>query len=211
MNLDTGTVTAIPDAAHLTVDGVGGRSGLSVSVPSSLAGAAMVGSMVNVLCDGDVNLLIGVTSGAWIGTVTLFWGTVAQIPAGHLILDGSTFSAAAYPFLYAHLGTTTLPNQQDKVPMGASGTKAVKSTGGSSTISTANLPGHTHTLGGHTHTVSNIGIGSVRNGTGASASVYYPSGASSSTSGPSTDSGSTGSGTAYWPPYAAYYFLIKAA
>ncbi len=195
ISLDTGTVTAIVGTTGLTVQ-LGDRQVAAV-VPSSLVGAAMAGSRVLLAVDGNVHTLTDVITGAWIGTVRLFWGTSAQVPAGELIMDGSSFSGDAYPFLQAHLGGTTLPDMRDRFPVGASGTKAAKSTGGSTTIAEANLPSHTHT-------VSNIGIGTVQNGDGVSANVYYPSGATSATS-------ATGSGTAYWPPYLALHYLIKAA
>lgn len=203
MNLDTGTVTAVVDASHLTVDGVGGRAGLAVFVPSSLAGAAMVGSMVNVLCDGDVNLLIGVTTGAWIGTFLL--SSVADVPAGYLIADGSTFDAATYPFLSAKLGGTTLPNVADRGLIGKSGTKAIRSTGGAAsvTLGGTNVPPHYHATGFTGATIRE-------------AAAEYSSGtvtvATTATPGNNTQA-DTGSPTSFsvQDPYYAAAIYIKAA
>jgi microcystin-dependent protein len=100
------------------------------------------------------------------------------IPAGHimafggvspatgwLMCDGSAVLRSAYPALFAAIstrfgagdGSTTfnLPNLQDRVPVGASGTKAVGSTGGESahTTTITELPLHSHngvTAGGTT-------------------------------------------------------------
>lgn len=194
VSLDLGTVTAVTSVTHLAVN-LGDRAGVPVIVPSSLVGGAMVGSRVLVTRVDGVYTLLDIITGAWIGKTEIYFG--ATPPAGWLKLDGSPFSSTDYPFLAAHLGGTTLPDARDRAVLGASGTKAAKSTGGSSTIAEANLPAHTHT-------VSNIGIGTVLNGTGVSANVYYPSGATSNT-------GSAGSGTAYWPPYLAAHLIIKAA
>ena len=40
-------------------------------------------------------------------------------PAGYLYLDGSTFDAAAYPALYAYLGTNVLPDYRECALVGA--------------------------------------------------------------------------------------------
>jgi microcystin-dependent protein len=85
--------------------------------------------------------------------------------AGWLMCDGSAVLRSAYPNLFAVIstrfgagdGSTTfnLPNLQDRVPVGASGTKAVGSAGGESahTTTVAEMPNHAHngvTAGGTT-------------------------------------------------------------
>lgn len=211
---DTGTVSAVVDASHVEVD-LGDKT-VTVSVPASLLGAAGVGAFVRVAVQERTCVLDSVLSNPAAGLVpvgcVIMWAG-SSVPTGWLRLDGSTYSSTTYPLLYAVLGSTTLPDMRDRLPRGASTGAAVKSTGGSTTITEANLPAHTHSLGGHTHTISNIGIGTLKEpDTGTSKSIYYPSGASSATSGPSSDtSGSAGSGAAYWQPYVALHYLIKAA
>lgn len=80
-----------------------------------------------------------------IGEVTMFFGAKTAIPAGWLAMDGTTFSAATYPKLAAHLGSTTLPNMTDRAAVGA-GNKALGTVGGSptATLATTNLPSHNH-------------------------------------------------------------------
>lgn len=88
--------------------------------------------------------------------VTHFLCAKADIPAGWLPLDGSTFSADEYPELYAKLGTNVLPDYTDRIPIGA-GTKAVGTTGGTPavTLAKANLPRHVHTVDlSHGHNIS---------------------------------------------------------
>lgn len=76
-----------------------------------------------------------------VGSITMYTG--ASAPAGWLLCDGVT-STASYPTLASLVGATT-PNLQSRFPIGM-GALAVKSTGGSATITEANLPSHTHTF-----------------------------------------------------------------
>jgi hypothetical protein len=68
-----------------------------------------------------------------VGEVTMWFGAEADIPAGWLSCDGSTFDGDTYPELEDLLGSTTLPNFEDRFPIGA-GTKALGTSGGSSTL-----------------------------------------------------------------------------
>ena len=82
---------------------------------------------------------------------------------GWLLCDGAAVSRTTYANLFTEIGTkygvgngtTTfnVPDYRDKVIMGASGTKALGSTGGADTvtISTAQMPSHTHIQDPHTH------------------------------------------------------------
>jgi hypothetical protein len=77
-----------------------------------------------------------------IGFVMMYAGTTA--PSGWLICDGSTFSSATYPLLYAALGnTTTLPDLKDKYLVGTTNSGLIKTAIGSNS--------HTHPF---THTVT---------------------------------------------------------
>ena len=124
----------------------------------------------------------GVTSGIGVatGTVIMMLGAGG---AGYLALDGTApvITNVNYPNLWAYLGGTgtyTLPDFTDRVPVGASGTKAVGSVTGSDTVSLSsdNLPAHSHTInhghpaatgggGGHAHygVYQSFGV-AVRNG-----------------------------------------------
>ena len=85
-----------------------------------------------------------VSSGELTATATIkMWGK-ATIPDGWLECDGSAVSRTTYADLFAEIGTgfgvgdgsTTfnLPNLQDNVPVGKSGTKALGSTGGAASV-----------------------------------------------------------------------------
>jgi len=108
--------------------------------------------------------LVGVDTGTIIP-----WAT-ASTPTGYLACDGSAVSRSTYSALFAVVGTTygvgdgsstfNVPNLTDKIPVGKSGTKAIASTGGAdnanvssvsannTTISTTNMPSHSHTTAG---------------------------------------------------------------
>ena len=102
-----------------------------------------------------------------VGTVVAFAGSSA--PEGWLLCDGSAVSRTTYANLWAVLsstygsgdGSTTfnIPDAMGRTLIGAGSgsgltarTLATKSGAEESTISTSNLPLHTHTLSGHTHT-----------------------------------------------------------
>jgi len=80
-----------------------------------------------------------------VGTI-LPWSN-STLPTGYLHCDGSAVSRTTYAALFAIIGTDygsgdgsstfTLPDLQDKVPLGHSGSKAVASTGGAATVSSS--------------------------------------------------------------------------
>ena len=94
----------------------------------------------------------------------MLWPAAAA-PGGWLLCQGQQVSSATYPKLALVLGESaglvTVPDLRDRVPVGASASKAVGSTGGEAThvLTTAELPAHSHlsgslaaTSGGaHTH------------------------------------------------------------
>ncbi|MFK7943728.1 MAG: phage tail protein [Paracoccaceae bacterium] len=75
---------------------------------------------------------------------------------GWLCMDGSAFSATAYPELATLLGGATLPNWTGLLPIGATGAGigAIGAASSALTLTAANLPAHTHdvTIAAHTHT-----------------------------------------------------------
>lgn len=95
------------------------------------------------------------------GEIVAFGG--ANAPAGWLICDGSLVDRGAFPALFAVIGTaygagdgmTTfrIPNLNGKFPIGADSSKPRGTSGGRTTftITSANLPTHSHSLAAHTH------------------------------------------------------------
>lgn len=154
------------------------------------------------------------------GAIMMF-GAVAA-PTGWLACDGAAVSRATYANLFAVIGTTygigdgsttfNLPSFNDRNPMGTSGTKAVGTTGGSTT---------------HSHTLSPAGYAKLRIAAGSSAimvdnvnpgpAVTYNQKYTLTTA-PITEAnssitatalgGATDSGTAL-PPYLALTFIIR--
>jgi microcystin-dependent protein len=195
-------------------------------------------TLSNIAQSSVTDLTTNLAAIAPVGSI-LMWPT-GSAPAGWLICNGSTFNAATYPELNTLLGGNTLPDLRDRVPVGVSGTKAVKSTGGSAavTLSSGNLPSHTHTFsgtssaaGGHSHSMSSLmktnnaaGSGASDNG-GNSTVQGTTTGRFSGGQDGSTDSvanhthtysgttSATGSGTAFsvQNPYVALNFIIRAA
>ena len=166
-----------------------------------------------------------------VGSITMYTG--ASAPAGWLLCDGVT-STAPYPALATLVGATT-PNLQSRFPIGM-GALAVKSTGGSTTITANNLPAHSHpntatastsvsvSDPGHSHTLDTIDI----NYTGTAMGVFEPGialsagdepnvvnsnttgiTASATTTVTMTNANNTTTASAYYQPYYVVNFIIK--
>src|SRR6056300_1846284 len=89
-----------------------------------------------------------------IPTATIVPWSDAAVPSGFLECDGSAVSRSTYSALFAIIGETygvgdgattfNVPDLQDNVPVGKSGTKTLASTGGANTVtSTGNVGGST--------------------------------------------------------------------
>ncbi len=99
-------------------------------------------------------------SGVKTGTIVPHGSTT--VPTGFLYCDGSAVSRTTYASLFSVISTTygtgdgastfNLPDLQNNVPLGRSGTKALGSTGGSDT----QTPAGSVTVANHTLTVSQI-------------------------------------------------------
>ena len=131
----------------------------------------------------------------------------SSVPSGFLECDGAAVSRSTYSALFAIVGTTygagdgastfNLPDLQDNVAMGKSGTKALASTGGANTVSitatgniggtTANATLSTSQLASHTHPAS----------TGSGAFQTNPGGSLGTATKPGGSTGSTGSGSGH--------------
>ena len=104
-----------------------------------------------------------------IPTATIVPWSKSSVPSGFLECNGAAVSRSTYSDLFSAIGTTygagdgsstfTLPDLQDNVAIGKSGTKALASTGGANTVASsgsvsgtvgdtaltiAQLPSHTH-------------------------------------------------------------------
>lgn len=194
---DTGTVVALQDAQHISVDM--GDHTVTAMVPSTLVGGCMLGSYVRVAVQGNTVVLDSILRGAWIGKVEMSLDGSAR--PGWLVLDGSTFSAVTYPLLAAFLGTTTLPDARDRFPVGASTTRAVKSVGGSALIAEGELPTHTHDVWEAAES-SEYGLyANTSNGTASFKRGDMDVAVASATAGNDEE---------YWPRYIAVVLLVKA-
>jgi len=151
--------------------------------------------------------IIGVqsSSGATIptGLISMWSGSIGSIPSGWLLCDGSN-------------GT---PNLTDRFIIGAGSSYAVNGTGGATsvTLTTNNLPAHTHTATstvtdpGHFH--SNVFSFAAGGTTGVVNNASSSGNTNSATTGitVSTTNASTGSGTSFSiiPTYYALAFIQK--
>jgi len=112
-----------------------------------------------------------------IPTATIVPWSSSSVPSGFLECNGAAVSRSTYSALFAIVGTTygagdgastfNLPDLQDNVAMGKSGTKALASTGGANTVqSTGNVGGSTANatlsesqLASHDHPVTGSNTG----------------------------------------------------
>jgi len=138
-----------------------------------------------------------------IPTATIVPWSTASVPSGFLECNGSAVSRSTYATLFGIIGTTygvgdgattfNVPDLQDNVAIGKSGTKNLGSTGGANTVtstgnvggSTANATLSTPQLASHSHPA-----GGTANPSGQGGSNHF-----SFIPGPIT--GSTGSGGAH--------------
>jgi microcystin-dependent protein len=175
------------------------------------------------------------------------WG-VASAPTGYLLCNGAAVSRTTYAALYAVYGTVfgagdgtttfNVPDFSGRMPIGVNGTYTLASTGGAATttISSSNLPSHTHSFSAttgnnnsslsHQHNLLGSADHYVADGGGPrSGAASYPfslggtdygtyttaSGALNHTHDVSGTTGSAGSGTAATTisPYLGIYYIIK--
>lgn len=135
------------------------------------------------------------------GSVT-WWGPLANIPTGFHNCDGAAISRTTYSALFSLIGTTfgsgdgsttfNLPNTLAKFIEGpANSSTGPGATGGSTTISEANLPAHSHQISGFVPS----GYSSNYNGGSAGSLPMITSWYTTPYTQPD------GSGTAYKPPF----------
>ena len=166
-----------------------------------------------------------------IPTATIVPWSDSSIPTGFLECNGANVSRSTYAALFAIVGTTYgagdgastfgLPDLQDNLPVGKSGTKNVGSTGGANTVTTtgniggttANATLSTSQLASHTHTYKGQGT------PGGTPGILYHNPGSSTFAMSNTGSGTghshnmsanfTGDATSVVQPYLALIYIIK--
>ena len=169
-----------------------------------------------------------------IPTATIVPWTSASVPSGFLECNGAAVSRTTYSALFAIIGTTygagdgattfNVPDLQDNVAVGKSGTKALASTGGANTVtstgnvggSTANATLTTAQLASHTHPVpqnqeAGDGPSGPRGGNGTRQPFNVTSGSTGSGTGHSHNMSATftGDATSVVQPYLTIIYIIK--
>ena len=136
----------------------------------------------------EINLLAGQTSLFPVGGIILWSGSVASIPTGWVLCDG----------------TNSTPDLRDRFVVGAGSTYSVDDTGGadSVTLTTNEIPSHTHS-----YTDSYVLQSSLNPGIDIdfNATTWNPNGLLNKTT------GSTGGGSSHEnrPPYYALAYIMK--
>jgi len=140
-----------------------------------------------------------------IPTATIVPWTTASVPSGFLECAGAAVSRSTYAALFAIIGTTygagdgsttfNVPNLQDNVAIGKSGTKNLGSTGGANTVTpTGNIAGSTANA-----TLSTAQLASHSHSGGASPATPYSNNNPTPRNNPQgqQDTGSAGSGSGH--------------
>jgi len=165
-----------------------------------------------------------------IPTATIVPWSDSSVPTGFLECDGSAVSRSTYADLFAIVGTTygsgdgsttfNVPDLQDNVAVGKSGTKNLASTGGANTVtstgnvggSTANATLSTAQLASHGH-----GVISGRDGVGNFPRISGFSDTSNNTNNTGSGGGHShnmsanfsGDATSVLQPYLTIIYIIK--
>jgi microcystin-dependent protein len=179
--------------------------------------------------DFDASNLTGVEG---IPTATIVPWTDSSVPSGFLECNGSAVSRTTYAALFAIVGTTygvgdgsttfNVPDLQDNLPIGKSGTKAVGSTGGANTVqATGNVTGSTANatltspqIASHSHSASSKSPGSPSNAEMPYSGFFANSGNLGGTGGGGGHSHNmsatfTGDSTSVIQPYLTLIYIIK--
>jgi len=176
-----------------------------------------------------------------IPTATIVPWSKSSVPSGFLECNGAAVSRSTYSDLFSAIGTTygagdgsstfTLPDLQDNVAIGKSGTKALASTGGANTVASsgsvsgtvgdtaltvAQLPAHTHNP---VTITSNVPGSDNPTGSNGLETTTVTPGSNMTGTTASTGSGDThthsfsgsfsGSATSVVQPYLALIYIIK--
>lgn len=219
--------TIVPAGGGAIIPTTSTQSGytFTLSVPNPPGAEVSVGvALYNYAIPPQIwgTLVVVEATSVPIGSIILWSGSVASIPAGFGLCDGTVYARSD------GAGNLTSPNLVNRFVIGADNgaTQPVGSTGGSFTIAKANLPnyaltvtdpGHTHTDSGHTHqayfVLANPGAGagpSPNAQAGSAGSFTTGLGVATilaSITGITVNLG--GGGTNYTQPYYALAYIIK--
>jgi microcystin-dependent protein len=162
------------------------------------------------------------------GLVSPYAGATGSVPSGWLLCNGQAVSRTAYSALYAIVGTAygsgdgsttfNVPNLKGRVPVGLDDTQTEfdtrGETGGSKThtLTTAQLPSHSHTIPAHKHDINRAttqaasGTGGGYEVDGAGATAY-----TETENAPADTTGNTGGGDPHniLQPYLVLNYIIK--
>lgn len=153
------------------------------------------------------------------GAILPFAGTAA--PNGWVICNGQLLNKTTYNKLFQVLGTQygssgdsfRVPDLRDRFIAGAGSSYSVGSTGGAAqvSLSTNQLPPHTHDIGGKASTAQTNGVGMYQsNVAGGSGWQVLSTTENGSLSGLIAKSSGSGQAHENRPPYMAMTYIIKA-
>ena len=230
---------ALPNHEHTNIALDGGPLDFNnTTIASLLAGSITYsdGAALQELTIGGAGDALQVSAGvpAWVtasaahesGMIAAWSGTNGNIPSGWLLCDGSSIDTTTYAALFAAIGYVyggaganfNLPDLVDYFIRGQSTQTAATGGADSLTLTTAEMPSHTHTASttdpGHTHSIKNNAGGGSGTPTiqEAYSSPYTQAGPIiSATTGISVSNGSTGGGGAFdnRPAFIEMQYIIK--
>jgi microcystin-dependent protein len=208
----TGVVTATTVSGDVTITG----AGVTAITPGAVVQADMASALLQLLCP--------------VGTISAYAGDTA--PTGWLLCTG--VSTSGYTTLASLVGATT-PDLKGRFALGKTTTgvgSSLLGTGGSTTITTGNLPSHSHantaasSATSHSHGISPQGstyhsedagtvdwnLGDTGNLVAIKRATTFPTSTNAETAHTHTitmTNASTGSGDAYNQPFLAVNYIIK--
>ena len=150
--------------ANSTVTGPTGPTGASVTGPTGPQGVAGPQGAQGI--QGPTGPTGAVTVGVVTGVISQYAGSTA--PDGYLLCQGQSVSTTTFATLFGVIGYTyggsgsnfTIPNLQGRIPVGRDSAQTefdvLGEAGGAKThtLTTAEMPSHTHTTPNHSHTFS---------------------------------------------------------
>ncbi len=209
----TGAVTSTHTELN-TLDGYTGNTA-DLNILSGAAAAGVTGTELGYLDGVTSALQTQITSSLFpAGGIILWSGSTASIPSGWVLCNGSN----------------STPDLRDRFVVGAGSSYAVNATGGASsvTLATSQIPAHNHSASssssttindsGHSHSISALRpseggntISTSTGGTAVTASTNSATTGITASTSTSTSIGNTGGGGSHEnrPPYYALAYIMK--